>query len=114
MGRTAVNISGGLQATVIASRNQDLITDEKLLLKRYPFKPFHMFTKKVGAKLIIRSDKINQIQTLKQDTKIKIAALKKTKNSENDIKFLKTQLKAEIRNIKKGSKKNLILLITQK
>lgn len=104
MGRTAVNISGGLQATVIASRNQDLITDEKLLLKRYPFKPFHMFTKKVGAELIIRGDKISQIQTLKQDTKIKITALKKTKNSENDIKFLKTQLKAEIRNIKKENK----------
>ncbi|WP_375317710.1 dicarboxylate/amino acid:cation symporter [Spiroplasma endosymbiont of Virgichneumon dumeticola] len=100
MGRTAVNISGGLQATVIASRNQDLIDDEKLLLKRYPFKPFHMFTKKVGAKLIFRNDKINQIQTLKRDTKIKIEVLKKTKNSENDIKFLKTQLKSQIKDIK--------------
>lgn len=37
MGRTAVNISGGLQATVIASRNQELIEDEKLLLKKIPF-----------------------------------------------------------------------------
>ncbi|WP_342276348.1 hypothetical protein [Spiroplasma endosymbiont of Nebria brevicollis] len=102
MGRTAVNISGGLQATVIASQNQDLIDNKKLLLKRYPFKPFHMFTKKVGAKLVVRSDKISQIQTLKRDTKIKIEALKKTKNSENDIKFLKTQLKDQIKAIKKS------------
>lgn len=101
MGRTAVNISGGLQATVIASRNQGLIDDEKLLTKRYPFKPFHTFTKKVGAKLIIRSDKKTQIQTLKQDTKIKIETLKKIKNSENDIKFLKTKLKKQIKAIKK-------------
>lgn len=100
MGRTAVNISGGLQATVIASRNQELIEDEKLLLKKYPFRGLHILTKKVGAKLLIRSEKNDKIQALKKDTKVKIEALKKVKNSENDIKFLKEQLKKDIKAIK--------------
>ncbi|WP_342273510.1 dicarboxylate/amino acid:cation symporter [Spiroplasma endosymbiont of Acasis viretata] len=102
MGRTAVNISGGLQATVIASRNQELIEDEKLLLKKYPFMGLHILTKKVGAKLLIRSEKNDKIQALKKDTKVKIEALKKVKNSENDIKFLKEQLKKDIKTIKSG------------
>lgn len=100
MGRTAVNIAGGLQATAIAARNQELITDDKLLLKNYPFKGIHKLTKKVGTKLLIRSEKNDKIQTLKKDTKIKIQALKKVKNSENDIKFLKEQLKKDIKAIK--------------
>lgn len=102
MGRTAVNISGGLQATSIAARNRELIEDEKLLLKHYPLKGFHKLTKKVGIKLLIRSEKIEKIQTLKKDTKVKIEALKKVKNSENDIKFLKEQLKKDIKAIKNG------------
>lgn len=102
MGRTAVNISGGLQATAIAARNRELIEDEKLLLKHYPLKQLHKLTKKVGIKLVIRSEKIEKIQTLKKDTKVKIEALKKVKNSENDIKFLKEQLKKDIKAIKSG------------
>lgn len=102
MGRTAVNISGGLQATTIASRNQGLIADEKLLLTNYPFKGLHKLTEKVGKKLLIRSEKNNKIQALKKDTKVKIQALKKVKNSENDIKFLKEQLKKDIKAIKTG------------
>ncbi|WP_338961680.1 dicarboxylate/amino acid:cation symporter [Spiroplasma endosymbiont of Lasioglossum villosulum] len=102
MGRTAVNISGGLQATVIASRNQELIEYEKLLLKKYPFRGLHILTKKVGAKLLIRTEKNDKIQALKKDTKVKIEALKKVKNSENDIKFLKEQLKKDIKTIKSG------------
>lgn len=103
MGRTAVNISGGLQATTIAARNRELIEDEELLLNHYPLKGFHKLTKKVGIKLLIRSEKNEKIQALKKDTKIKIEALKKVKNSENDIKFLKEQLKKDIKVIKSGN-----------
>lgn len=103
MGRTAVNIAGGLQATTIAARNRELIEDEKLLLKHYPLKGLHKLTKKVGIKLLIRSEKNEKIQALKKDTKIKIEALKKVKNSENDIKFLKEQLKKDIKAIKSGN-----------
>ena len=52
--------------------------------------------------MLIRFKKNDKIQVLKKNTKVKIEALKKVKNSENDIKFLKKQLKKDIKAIKNG------------
>lgn len=50
--------------------------------------------------MLNRNAKITKIKILKTDYKIKIKTLKKIKNSENDIKFLKDQLKQQIKLIK--------------
>lgn len=135
MGRTAVNISGGLQATAIASRNNDMIEDEKLKLKNYLFKPLHILNKKLGAKIAVRKAKENEINNLKKAYEAKIAVLKKARDNKiqaiNDsdqnitpnrnididianvktdyqeqVKTLKLEMKAKIKAIKKQKNNN--------
>jgi len=135
MGRTAVNISGGLQATAIASRNNDMIEDEKLKLKNYLFKPLHILNKKIGAKIAVRKAKENEINNLKKAYEAKIAVLKKARdnkieaindsdqnvtpnrnididianvktNYQEQVKTLKLEMKAKIKAIKEQKNNN--------
>lgn len=106
MGRTAVNISGGLQATAIASRNNDMIEDEKLKLKTYLFKPFHILNKKIGAKIAVRKAREAEINNLKKEYLAKIEGLKKEKDDEKKekIKALRSEMKSKIKDIKTKKK----------
>lgn len=108
MGRTAVNISGGLQATAIASRNNGMIDDEKLKLKTYPFKPFHILNQKIGKKIAIRKAKEMQIDNIRKEYQTKIEEVKKAKNEAARIKIkaLRTEMKSKIKDFKTSNKKN--------
>ncbi|MBE4704105.1 dicarboxylate/amino acid:cation symporter [Spiroplasma platyhelix] len=106
MGRTAVNISGGLQATSIVARQNDMIDDDKLNLKNYPFKPLYLLNKKYGKKIEKRKAKQKSINDLRSEYQVKINEIK-LKNNEHktvEIKKLKLELRNKIKVIKTNKK----------
>ncbi|MGL5268183.1 MAG: dicarboxylate/amino acid:cation symporter [Spiroplasma sp.] len=106
MGRTAVNVSGGLQATAIVARQNDMIEDDKISLKKYPFKPLYLLNKKLEKKNTAKKTKQKAIDTLNHEYKEKILEVKKNnknKDTKNDeIKKLKLALKNKVKEIKKS------------
>jgi len=102
MGRTAVNISGGLQATSIVAKEYDMINDDKLNLKIYPFKTFYILNKKIAKKRKTKKEKQKIIDNLKIEYKEKINEIKKKKkkNKNIEIKKLKLELKKKIKTLK--------------
>lgn len=108
MGRTAVNISGGLQATSIVARQNDMIEYEKANLESYPFKPFYLLNKKFGKKMADKKEKQKMIDDLRTEYRKKIAEIKKSSNENktDEIKKLKLELKNKIAIIKAKKKTN--------
>lgn len=104
MGRTAVNVSGGMQATSIVARQNDMFDDEKISIKKYPFKPLYLLDKKLAKKNAIKKTKENAINELRKEYYKKTLEVKnnnsskETKNTE--IKNLKSELKSKIKDIK--------------
>lgn len=106
MGRTAVNISGGVQATSIVARQNDLIDDEDLNLKNYPFKPFYLLNKKYGKKVAARRARQRQINELRSKYQVKITEIK-NKNDQHravEIRKLKQELRTKIKSVKSNKK----------
>lgn len=106
MGRTAVNISGGLQATSIVARQNDMIDDDDLNFKNYPFKPFYLLNKKLSKKTTAKKAKQHKINTLRSEYQVKIDEVKK-KNEQHkavEIRKLKAELKGKIKVIKANKK----------
>lgn len=106
MGRTAVNISGGLQATSIVARQNDMIDDEELNFKNYPFKPLYLLNKKYGKKIAARKAKQRKIDELRSEYQVKITEIKK-KNEQHravEIRKLKQELRTKIKSVKANKK----------
>lgn len=114
MGRTGVNISGGLQASTIVGRESDMISDKKMKLTNYPFKAFHMLRKKFDKKMDQRYTNQQEIENLKNEYRKKILVLKNEKTKKdiiskratnNQIKKLKEELQVKIKSIKTEQRK---------
>lgn len=107
MGRTAVNVSGGLQATSIVARENDMIDDDKINLKNYPLKPLYLLNKKLAKQSESRKAKQQTIDNLRIEYKEKITEVKK-KNNDNkylEIKQLRQELRDKIKSTKTQGKK---------
>lgn len=106
MGRTAVNISGGVQATSIVARQNDMIDDEDLNFKNYPFKPFYLLNKKYGKKVAARKARQRRIDELRSEYQVKIDEIKK-KNDQHravEVRKLKQELRTKIKTVKSNKK----------
>lgn len=106
MGRTAVNISGGVQATSIVARQNDMIDDDDLNFKNYPFKPFYLLNKKYGKKVAARKARQQKIDELRSEYQVKISEIKK-KNDQHraaEVRKLKQELRTKIKSVKANKK----------
>lgn len=106
MGRTAVNISGGLQATTIVARQNDMIDDDKLNVKNYAFKPFYLLNKKYAKKTAARRTRQQTIDNLRIEYREKINEIKKQNDQHKtvEIRKLKVELKTKIKTVKAKKK----------